>query len=107
MKSTLLSATSFVIAAMSLDAIGQTWQSTGSLPTSGAARVHCAGVNYNGLIYAIGGTPWQNGTDHDGAVHRLSGGTWAQTASLDGMGPVISQGAAVDGLGRLIVFGGY
>lgn len=88
-------------------AMAQSWQPAGTLPTNGAARKYSAGCKQNGMIYAIGGTPWQNGTDQDGVVHRYAGGAWASTAPLDGMGPVIAQGAAVDGLGRLIVFGGY
>ncbi|MCG3125366.1 MAG: hypothetical protein CHACPFDD_00184 [Phycisphaerae bacterium] len=88
-------------------AAAQVWEPAGTLPTGGATRQYAAGVNHNGKLYAIGGTPWQNGGDGDGVVHQLSAGVWTTTASLDGMGPIIGGAAAVDGLNRIIVYGGY
>jgi hypothetical protein len=87
--------------------MGQTWQAAGSLPTGGAARQYAAGVNVNGVLYGIGGTPWQNGGDQDGCVHQFAAGTWSSTAPLDGAGPIISAAAGLDGLGRIVVYGGF
>lgn len=94
---------------MTLPAAAQTWVAGPSLPTTGAARIGAAGVNDNGTIYAIGGTPWQNGGDMDGSVHRLLPGAsnWETVEPLSGMGPIVGQAAGVDALGRIVVFGGY
>jgi len=88
-------------------AAAQTWESAGTLPTGGAPRVYAAGVNAEGVIYAIGGTPWRNGADSDGSVHQLVDGTWSEVAALGGAGPVIGGAAGVDNLGRIVIFGGY
>lgn len=90
-------------------AVAQTWQSAPSLPTGTSPRIYAVGVNHNGILYAIGGTPWQNGGDMDGSVHRLLPGasTWETVAPLSGLGPIVGQAAGVDSLGRIIVYGGY
>jgi len=85
----------------------QTWQPAGVLPTGGAPRLYAAGVTHNGTIYTIGGTPWQNGADQDGVVHKLAGGVWYATAPLGGLGPIIGEAAGVDDLGRMVIYGGY
>lgn len=86
---------------------GAELEPAGALPTDGAARAYAAGINASGVIYALGGTPWQNGGDRDGAVHRLVAGVWEPAVPLGGMGPVISGAAGVDGLGRIILYGGF
>jgi len=64
-------------------------------------------VNAGGTLYAIGGTPWANGGDQDGAVHRWVGGAWVTAAPLSGAGPVLGGAAGVDNLGRIVIYGGY
>jgi len=98
-----------VVVAVPAMLMGQTWEPAPALPTVGAPRTHAAGVNHQGIIYALGGTPWQNGGDMDGSVHRLLPGaaTWETVSPLSGMGPVVSQAAGVDSLGRIIVYGGF
>lgn len=90
-------------------ASAQTWESAPTIPTGGQPRTFAAGVNHQGTLYAIGGTPWQNGGDMDGSVHALppGGGAWTVTAPLAGLGPVVSQAAGVDSLGRIVVYGGF
>ncbi len=85
-------------------AAGQ-WQSA---PGFASTRKYVNGLNFGGSLYAIGGTPWQNGGDQDGAVdsRTLSAATWSPRVALEGIGPIVHQGAAVDNLGRMIVFGG-
>ncbi|HRX86345.1 MAG TPA: hypothetical protein P5572_15095, partial [Phycisphaerae bacterium] len=90
-----------------LSANGQTWQAAGVLLTGGAARQYAAGVNVDGVLYAIGGTPWQNGGDQDGSVHRLVNGMWEAVSPVGGAGPIISGAAGVDSLGRIVVYGGF
>ncbi|MCB9850845.1 MAG: hypothetical protein H6817_09090 [Phycisphaerales bacterium] len=85
----------------------QTWQYTDPLPIGGAPRQYAAGVNDGGILYAIGGTPWQNGGDQDGNSHEYSGGTWTAIAPLDGAGPIVSEAAGIDALGRIVVYGGF
>lgn len=85
----------------------QGWQSAGTLPTAGTPRRFAAGVNADGTLYAIGGTPWQSGGDQDGSVHRLVGASWEAAAPLSGMGPVVGQASGVDSLGRILVYGGF
>jgi len=105
MRPTIVGYGSLVL--LSCAALGQNWQPAGTLPTGGAPRVYAAGVDANGVLYAVGGAPWQNGGDQDGAVHRYQGGSWTQVASLDGMGPIVSGAAGVDNLGRIVVYGGF
>lgn len=90
-----------------LSTSAQTWQAAGTLPTGGAPRLYAAGVNANGVLYAVGGAPWVNGADGDGTVHRLVGGTWLEVAPLDGAGSVVSGAAGFDTLGRMVVYGGF
>ncbi|MEP0847380.1 MAG: hypothetical protein HRF50_11265 [Phycisphaerae bacterium] len=92
---------------LSASALAQTWEPGPTLPTGGAPRQYAAGVNQNGVLYALGGTPWTNGVDGDGVVHQLVGATWVETAPLDGMGPVIGGAAGMDALGRIVLYGGY
>ena len=88
-------------------AMGQDWESMGVLPTVGEPRQYVAGVNHNGLLYAIGGTPWQNGGDQDGSVHRYEDGAWTAVAPVGGAGPIISGAASIDALGRIVLYGGF
>ncbi len=88
-------------------ALAQEWEPLGTLPTGGQPREYAAGLNRNGVLYAIGGTPWQNGADQDGAVHRYQDGTWTAIAPVGGAGPILSGAAGVDSLGRIVVYGGF
>ncbi|MEK6674386.1 MAG: kelch repeat-containing protein, partial [Planctomycetota bacterium] len=89
---------------------GEMWEPVPALPTGTQGRVFAFGLVQGGTMYALGGTPWVNGSaiDGDGSVHSFLPGamSWQTEIGLDGMGPVIGQGGGVDSLGRLIVFGG-
>ena len=82
----------------------QTWQPGPAFPTGGLPRESAAGVNHGGDVFALGGTPFTTGGD--GLAHQLHVGTatWITPASTEGA--FYSIGAAVDGLGRIVVFGG-
>lgn len=84
------------------------WAAAPAFPTQPDPRLYAAAVVHNGTLYALGGTPWGNGNDMDGAVHYLPNGasSWVAGPLLGGMGPIIHQGAGVDALNRIIVFGG-
>ena len=94
-----------VLAALAIaaGAAAATWESVLPLP---AAKGDAFGVVKGGLFHVIGGAPWQNGGDQDGSVFTGGPSGWSMTASLNGVGPVISQGGGVDSLGRIVVFGG-
>ncbi len=79
------------------------WELAPSMP---APKVNTFAVTYNGAIYMVGGSPWQNGTDQDGSVYKFANGAWTSAASLEGIGPAVGQGGGVDALHRIIVFGG-
>ncbi len=84
------------------------WEPGPDFPAGTDARQYAAGIKVGNLFYAIGGTPWIGGPDGDGTVQTLTLGTstWTNQLRLDGLGPLIHQGAGVDDLGRVIVFGG-
>jgi hypothetical protein len=103
----VMMAGALLIAAGHGAARGQAWEPMGTLPTGGEPRQFAAGVNHNGALYAIGGTPWQNGGDQDGVVHHYDYSTWTATAPVDGAGPIVSEAVGVDALGRIVVYGGF
>ncbi len=84
-------------------ATADSWSGFGNLP---AAKRHAFGAELNGTLFAIGGTPWVNGSDEDASVYMMTNGTWSSSAPLDGIGPMVPVGGGVDGLGRLVFFGG-
>lgn len=88
-------------------AVGQTWEPVASVPTGGAPRQYAAGISHGGFLYAIHGTPWQNGADRDGCAHRFNYTTWAAVAPIDGEGPIISGASGVDALNRMVMYGGF
>lgn len=94
--------------AVSLAAQAQAWEPGPSFPSAVEGRQHAVGLNVGGSLIALGGSPWENGGDQDGAVHTLAPGAsvWQARSPLNGFGPLIHQGAGVDALGRIIVFGG-
>lgn len=103
----LLTATVTALSSASLS-LAQAWEESPGFPDPTEGRLHAAGLNLGSTLYAIGGSPWVNGGDMDGSVHALPLGAsmWTVEAPLGGMGPVIGQGAGVDALNRIIVFGG-
>ncbi|MBI5284052.1 MAG: hypothetical protein HY874_03075 [Chloroflexi bacterium] len=94
-----------LIACAFADAAHAQWIPGPSFP---APRTHVAALTQGTTIYALGGTPWLNGSDQDGSAHTLASGagTWVAAAALDGMGPVLGQAAGIDALGRIVLFGG-
>ena len=87
----------------------QSWVAAPAFPDHTQGREFAIGMLYQGKLLAVGGTPWMNGQDMDGAVHSLDppyAGSWQEATPLAGMGPVIHQGGGIDGLGRIIIFGG-
>lgn len=78
------------------------WQPVASMP---GAKHHAIAVNVAGTLYVVGGPPWTP-SDLDGTAYRLSGGTWSTVAPIDGEGPVLGLGGGIDGLGRIVLFGG-
>lgn len=81
------------------------WQPGAPLPVS-EPRLFAAGVNHGGMLLAIGGRPFAAPAGGDAAVHYLPPGApqWLTGTSVEG--PVVRQGAGVDALGRIVVFGG-
>jgi len=90
-------------------AFARGWEAAPSFPDQTEGRRYAFAVVQGGMIYSIGGTPWVNGGDEDGAVYTLAQGAsaWEARIGLDGIGPVIHQGGGVDDLGRIVVFGGH
>ena len=71
------------------------------------ARTGASAVNSNGTIYVLGGQPYSADQDMDARSDYLppGGDTWIQGAYL--ASNVSGQGAGLDSLGRIIVFGGF
>jgi hypothetical protein len=99
--STLLASTLFIA---SLASAAGTWEITTPLPV---AKALTFGVQWNGSVYVVGGSPWRNGNDYDGSVYKLTNGAWTEVEPLTGMGPIVDQVGGVDNLNRVIVFGGH
>lgn len=76
------------------------------LPAMPGAKHHAFAVQVGATFLAIGGPPWANGGDADGSAYTFNGTTWSAAAPIDGEGPVLGLGGAIDGLGRIILFGG-
>ncbi len=87
-------------------AYAQTWTSGPPFPDPNQSRAYGAGVLHNGMIYVIGGIPLGNSGDKDTPVHILYPGANQWTTGIYAEGQVVRQGAGVDDLGRLVVFGG-
>ncbi len=82
--------------------VGQTWQTQATFPTNGMPRSLGAAVNTGSQIFLLGGTPFDSGGN--GAAHLLQNGSWVATTATEGM--FYGVGAAIDNLGRIIVFAG-
>jgi len=95
-----------VLVLPSSPARGSAWVPGPAFPDQTQARSYATGVNVGGTLVAVGGTPLSSPGDGDGAVHSLApgAGSWQALSFLDG--PYIHQGAGIDGLGRIVVFGG-
>lgn len=80
------------------------WQPGPALPVS-QPRLFAVGVNQNGTLLAIGGSPFSGGAQ-DATVHYLlpGGANWLTATPVEG--PIVRQGAGIDPAGRIIVFGG-
>ncbi|MFQ5491602.1 MAG: kelch repeat-containing protein [Phycisphaerae bacterium] len=95
---------SLVVIALSTPAWG--WEPAPAFPDAGQARAFAAGVNRNGTIFVIGGRPLGTSGAKDTPIHYLSPGAASWTVGVFAEGRVVRQGAGVDALGRIIVFGG-
>lgn len=105
-----------IVAMFFLSAIGSVahaqswgvWQPGASLSTAGLAKTHGIGLEFNGTIFVLGGTPWMNPPSEDPTVYSMpiGGATWTEEIGFDGYGGVLGQGGGVDNLGRIIIFGG-
>jgi len=91
---------------LALGVPARAWTDGPAFPDPNGPRAFGAGVVHRGTIYVIGGTPLGNGGDKDTPVHRLLPGAAQWTTGVFAEGQVVRQGAGVDDLGRLIVFGG-
>lgn len=81
------------------------WLPGAPLPVS-EPRLFAVGVNHGGTLLAIAGSPFTSPAGGDAVVHCLPAGApdWLSGASVEG--PVVRQGAGIDELGRIVVFGG-
>ena len=76
-------------------------------PAFDFARSGASAINQNGTIYVLGGQPYSP----DGAMDAradylpLGGDAWIQAAYLSSN--ISGQGAGIDALGRIIIFGGF
>ncbi len=84
-------------------ATSPTWESSPAFPVTGA-REFAVGLQYQGDLFAIGGSPFT--ANDDGVSHRLPNGGSAWSIAPIVEGSIIHHGAAVDALGRIVVFGG-
>jgi hypothetical protein len=82
------------------------WEPAPAFPDASQARSFAAGLNQGGTLYAIGGIPLGTNGDKDTTVHFLSPGALSWTLGPYAEGRIVRQGAGVDALGRIIVFGG-
>jgi len=108
LKPVLPLALAFIASVSSAQSWGS-WQAGSALPTNGQAKTHAFGLELNGTIFVLAGTPWMNpGGMEDPTVYSMpaSGGAWTEEIGFDGYGGVLGQGGGVDNLGRIIVFGG-
>ncbi len=83
------------------------WQPAASFPEPGA-RFDAAGLNHNGILYAIGGQPFVPGGDQT-PIHYLDPNDPNATTFSAGRpaeNAIVRQGVGVDMLGRIVVFGG-
>lgn len=81
------------------------WQPGPALPVS-QPRLFAVGVNQNGTLLAIGGSPFSSGGAQDAPVHYLPLGATNWLAGTSVEGPIVRQGAGTDPAGRIVVFGG-
>ncbi|MBX3373980.1 MAG: hypothetical protein KF817_09095 [Phycisphaeraceae bacterium] len=81
------------------------WQPGAPLPAP-EPRLFAVGLTHGGTLFAIGGSPFTLPAGGDAIVHYLPAGApdWHTGASVEG--PVVRQGAGIDALGRIVVFGG-
>lgn len=82
------------------------WEPAPEFPDASQARSFAAGLNHGGTLYVIGGMPPGTDGDKDTPVHLLLSGASSWSLGAFAEGRVVRQGAGVDSLGRIIVFGG-
>jgi hypothetical protein len=87
-------------------ASAQAWEVAPEFPDNGQPRAFAAAVNSHGDLYVIGGTPYGTDGDKDTPVHILTFGAASWITGLYAEGSIVRQGAGIDSLGRMIVFGG-
>lgn len=86
-------------------ASSQTWQFGPTLPTNGQPRTHARAVQQGNDVFILAGTPFP--APDQGATHRLSMSSGTYLAQPEVLEEALYWvGVALDGLGRVIVFGG-
>lgn len=92
------------ILAQAPTAAGDGWVAGPSLPNAADGRRYAAGLNDDGRIYVLGGMPFDAQDDNARVDYLDPGDTWTISAPVEG--PIVRQGAGVDAIGRVIMFGG-
>ena len=94
MRDRMLACVSAALLALAAPAAGQTWMPGPSFPEAPQPRLQGAAVVYHGLIYVLGGSPFDATVNRNGITDYFDGTSLVQGPVLDG--PFISQGAGVD-----------
>ena len=105
MRDRILASVSAALLALAAPAAGQPWMPGPSFPEAPQPRLQGAAVVYHGLIYDLGGSPFDATALRNGITDYFDGTSLVQGPVLDG--PFVSQGAGVDSLGRAVIFGGW
>lgn len=95
-----------ILTSVALCAQARAWDPVPAFPDPAQGRAYGAGVYFGGDIYVIGGTPFGTSGDKDTPVHILTAGASAWVDGIYAEQSILRQGAGVDDLGRIIVFGG-
>lgn len=81
-----------------------TWEVAPPFPDQTQGRAYVTGIAKADTLIALGGTPFDIGPDAVVNAIPVAGTNWASKPPLNG--DFIHQGAGIDALGRIVVFGG-
>jgi len=107
MRGRVLAGVSAVLLAFASPVAAQSWTPGPSFPEAPQPRLEGAGVYDLGRIYVLGGTPFDATSLHNGDTDYLDFGAPSFVPGPALEGSFVSQGAGVDGLGRVVIFGGW